>query len=79
MGGNQVKRKKIFPLFVYCAPCRTCKRRKFKNLFDDKSMLDCADCNGLSVQTIIPFILWRIDLCKLYQKKRETDGQKYET
>jgi hypothetical protein len=66
-----VKRKKLFPLFVYCAVCRTCRYRKFKNLFDDKSMLDCADCNGLTVQTIIPFILWRVSWCKLYSKKRK--------
>ena len=64
-----MKRKKLFPLFVYCACCKTCKYRKFKSLFDDKSMLDCADCNGLTVQTIIPFVLWKISWCKLYHKK----------
>ena len=71
-----MKRKKLFPLFIYCAACRTCRHRQFKNLFDCKSMLDCADCNGLSVQTIIPFVLWRVDWCKLYRKK-EMNGRKY--
>ena len=66
-----MKRKKLFPLFVYCTACRTCRHRRFKNLFDDKSMLDCADCNGLTVQTIIPFVLWRVSWCKLYSKKKE--------
>lgn len=69
--------KKRFPLFIYCAACRTCKYRKFKNLFDCKSMLDCADCNGLSIQTIIPFVLWRVDWCKLYSKKRKYKYQYY--
>ena len=64
-----MKRKKLFPLIVYCAECRTCRHRKFKNLFDLTAMLDCADCNGLSVQTIIPFVLWRVGWCKLYQKR----------
>ncbi len=63
--------KKKLPLFVYCAACRTCRHRKFKSLFDDKAMLDCADCNGLTVQTVIPFVLWRISWCKLYSKKRK--------
>ena len=63
--------KKKFPLFVYCAACRTCRHRKFKSLFDDKAMLDCADCNGLTVQTVIPFVLWRVSWCKLYSKKRK--------
>lgn len=62
--------KKGFPLFVYCAPCRTCALRNFKNLFDDKSMLECADCNGLSVKTVIPFILWKIERCKKHKKKK---------
>ena len=61
--------KQKLPLFVYCAPCRTCAYRKFKNLFDDKAMLACADCNGLSIKTIIPFMLWKIDRCKTYRKK----------
>ena len=65
-----MKRKRRGPLFVYRAACRTCRYRKFKNLFDKNSMLDCADCNGLAVQTIIPFVLWRIGWCKLYSKKR---------
>ena len=69
--------KKKFPLFVYCGTCRTCRYREFKNLFDVKSMLDCADCNGLSVQTIIPFILWRISWCKLYSKKRKYEYPYY--
>lgn len=63
--------KKKFPLFVYCGQCRTCRYRQFKNLFDVKSMLDCADCNGLTVQTIIPFVLWQVSWCKLYSKKRK--------
>ena len=66
-----------FPLFVYCAPCRTCRHRKFKSLFDDKSMLDCADCNGLSVHTVIPFVLWRISWCKLYSKKKKYEYPYY--
>lgn len=64
-------RKKL-PLFVYCAPCRTCKHRKFNNLFDEKLMLDCfdyVDCHCIKVQTIIPFILRRISWCKFYSKK----------
>ena len=69
--------RKKFPLFVYCAECRTCRHRKFKNLFDCKSMLDCADCNGLSVQTIIPFVLCRISWCKLYSKKEKYEYQYY--
>lgn len=72
-----MKRKKLFPLFVYCACCKTCKYRKFKSLFDDKSMLDCADCNGLTVQTVIPFILWRVSWCKLYSKKRKYEYPYY--
>ena len=63
--------KKKLSLFVYCADCRTCRHRKFKNLFDWKSMLDCADCNGLTIQTVIPFVLWRVSWCKLYSKKRK--------
>lgn len=61
--------KKKTPLYIYCAECRTCARRNFKSLFDYKSMLDCADCNGLSVKTVIPFVLWKIDWCKKYKKK----------
>ena len=57
--------------FVYCAECRTCVKRKFKNLFDDKSMLECADSNGLGVKVIIPTILWKIDWCKI--KKGRND------
>ena len=72
-----MKRKKKTPFFIYCASCRTCRHRKFKNLFDFKSMLDCADCNGLGVQTIIPFILWRISWCKLYSKKRKYEYPYY--
>ena len=68
MAGRGVLMKKKF-LFVYCGACRTCRYRRFKNLFDFKSMLDCADCNGLSIQTIIPFILWRVNWCKLYEKR----------
>lgn len=64
-----MKIKNLFPLFVYCAPCKTCQHRKFKNLFNDKAMLECADCNGLSIHTIIPFILWKVDRCKIYKKK----------
>ena len=60
--------KMKFPLFIYCAPCRTCSQRKFKNLFDYSSMLDCADCNGIGVNTVIPFILWRVSWCKLQTK-----------
>ena len=63
--------------FVYCAACKTCRHRKFKNLFDDKSMLDCADCNGLTVQTVIPFLLWRVSWCKLYSKKRKYEYPYY--
>lgn len=69
--------KNKFPLFVYCGVCRTCRHRRFKNLFDDKAMLDCADCNGLSVQVIIPFILWRVSWCKLYSKKRKYEYPYY--
>ena len=65
------KIKNPFPLFVYCAPCRTCKYRKFKSSFDCSSMLDCADSNGLSIHTLIPFILWRVGWCKLYHKKEK--------
>ena len=57
------------PIFVYCAACKNCKRRKFKSLFDDKAMLDCCDINGISVKTIIPVILWAVDWCKLCKKK----------
>lgn len=63
------KLKKLFPLFVYCSSCRKCKYRKFKNLFAYKEMLDCADCNGIEIQTIIPFVLWRVSWCKLHKKK----------
>lgn len=69
-----MKKKKLFPLFVYCAACRTCRHRWFK-IFDDKSMLACADCNGLSVKTVIPFVLWKIDWCKKY-KKNEMVGRR---
>ena len=51
--------------FVYCATCRKCKRRTFKNLFNDKALVDCADINGLGIKVIIPGILWKIDQCKL--------------
>ena len=69
--------RKKFPLFIYCADCRTCRHRKFKNLFDYKAMLDCADCNSLSVQTIIPFVLWRVRWCKLYSKKEKYEYPYY--
>lgn len=59
--------------FVYCSCCKNCSRRTFKNLFDDKAMLDCADCNGLSVRTIIPFILWNVYQCKLFRIKKSKD------
>ncbi len=55
--------------FVYCATCRKCERRAFKNLFDDKGLLDCADINGLSVKVVIPGLLWKIDWCKLRYPK----------
>ena len=63
------KFRRKLPL-VYCADCRTCKYRKFK-LFDVNSMLDCADCNGLGVEVIIPGLLWVIDWCKLKKEKYE--------
>ena len=69
--------KKKLPLFIYCGECRTCQYRRFKNLFDFKSMLDCADCNGLSVHTVIPFVLWRVSWCKLYSKKRKYEYPYY--
>ena len=69
-------RKKL-PFFIYCAECRTCRHRKFKNLFDCKAMLDCADCNGLTVQTVIPFVLWRVSWCKLYSKKEKYEYPYY--
>ena len=72
-----MKKKKKLPLFIYCAACRTCKYRKFENLFDYKSMLDCADCNGINVQTLIPFVLWRVNWCKLGSKKRKYEYPYY--
>ena len=50
---------------VYCATCRKCKRRTFKNLFNDKALVDCADINGLDIKVIVPGILWKIDWCKI--------------
>ena len=55
--------------FIYCATCRKCENRTFKNLFDDKALVDCADINGLGVKVIIPGILWKIDWCKIRYPK----------
>lgn len=57
--------------FVYCAECKTCSKRKFKNLFDDKSMLDCADSNGFAIKKIVPGLLWKLDWCKIKREKVE--------
>lgn len=65
------KRKHRYPFFVYCGACRKCTKRKFKSLFDDRAMLNCADVNGLEVKTVIPFVLWRVSWCKLQKEEKK--------
>ena len=50
---------------VYCAVCRKCKNRTWKNLFSIYHLVTCGDINGMHIKTIIPGILWCVDCCKL--------------
>lgn len=60
--------KKLFPIY-YCKVCKKCKYRKWKNLFDTKSFLQCCDSNGIGTKSVFPFIIENVDWCKLYKKK----------
>lgn len=60
-----------FPL-IYCRACKNCKHRnpEWKNLFDTWHFVRCTDVNGTHIKTIIPFILWSVDWCKICTDKK---------
>lgn len=70
-----MKKKKYewlkFPL-IYCRVCKNCKNRnsEWRNLFDTWHFVRCTDINGTHIKTVIPFILWSVDWCKICTNKK---------
>lgn len=57
-----------FPI-IYCAVCKKCRSRTFKNLFNTKAAIDCGD--GFSIKIVLPGLLWKVKWCKLYWEEEK--------
>ena len=57
---------------IYCRACKNCENRnpEWKNLFNTWYFVRCTDINGTHIKTVIPFILWSVDWCKICTDKK---------
>lgn len=70
---NKILNKLRAPVFLYRQCCKTCKYKQ-SHLFDMHEFVNCcADINGTFITTVVPWLLWKVNWCKLYKKENKDE------